>query len=549
MVPTLAVGTWACSNSGMSFNDGAGGTSGAGGMTGAGGSGTVVTCRNYTSTKTAAPLWQHLSPSGSIPQIRYGTSSAFDATHDTMIVFGGTDKSTSYNDVRLLSNASGSGGTPAWTTRQTSGTPPSARSFALAAYNAAQDSFFVFGGVDGNNQIKMDLWKLSNASGAGGASTWSNVSMSGSAPSPVRCQMSAMYDSANDALIFFGGISCNPTLCTSFNDTYALKGLGTQPTWSPVSTAGGSPPGRFFHSTVYDAANDRMVIFGGNAATNPNGDATANLDDVWILSGAASGAASWRQLVSGQGPGAMMGHSALYDSVNDRMIVYGGVNTQNYVTTDTWILADLSKPSGYWRAYETGTPTPPSRTLHAAGYTGQTANKMIVFGGSLGGGTYANDTWVLQNANARPTAPVARIVLSSTSTTVCTSNWLELTATADDANGNEVSGVLFQWHSSDESVATVDADGRVTAVATGTVTITAADETGKVTAHITITVTASTTPVVPTKDAGTPDCTCYCGWPADMVCHTNTDCPADTSVPGTYVPGACGCPIGCSGGK
>lgn len=41
------------------------------------------------------------------------------------------------------------------------------------------------------------------------------------------------------------------------------------------------------------------------------------------------------------------------------------------------------------------------------------------------------------------------------------------------------------------------------------------------------------------------DCVCYCGWPEDLECTDNSDCPPDTSVPGTSVPGVCGCPIGC----
>lgn len=38
-------------------------------------------------------------------------------------------------------------------------------------------------------------------------------------------------------------------------------------------------------------------------------------------------------------------------------------------------------------------------------------------------------------------------------------------------------------------------------------------------------------------------CTCYCD--NGKVCTKNSDCPADTSVPGTYVPGVCGCPVNC----
>lgn len=41
-------------------------------------------------------------------------------------------------------------------------------------------------------------------------------------------------------------------------------------------------------------------------------------------------------------------------------------------------------------------------------------------------------------------------------------------------------------------------------------------------------------------------CTCYCGWPADTKCRQASECPNDTSVPGTSVPGVCGKPVGCS---
>jgi hypothetical protein len=96
----------------------------------------------------------------------------------------------------------------------------------------------------------------------------------------------------------------------------------------------------------------------------------------------------------------------------------------------------------------------------------------------------------------------------------------------------------------------------VTGIAQGTVTITVSDATGTVKGTISIVVVpaTSTSGVGGRSGAGGgsgggtgggTNCTCYCGWPANQVCTSNTDCPPDTSVPGTYVPGVCGCPIGC----
>ena len=50
---------------------------------------------------------------------------------------------------------------------------------------------------------------------------------------------------------------------------------------------------------------------------------------------------------------------------------------------------------------------------------------------------------------------------------------VQLTANALDANGNTISGKTFTWSSSDESLAIVSSSGEVTAVANGSVTITA----------------------------------------------------------------------------
>jgi len=49
----------------------------------------------------------------------------------------------------------------------------------------------------------------------------------------------------------------------------------------------------------------------------------------------------------------------------------------------------------------------------------------------------------------------------------------QLTATPRDAAGNDLTGRTVVWESSDESVATVDTDGLVTALAVGSPTITA----------------------------------------------------------------------------
>ena len=64
-------------------------------------------------------------------------------------------------------------------------------------------------------------------------------------------------------------------------------------------------------------------------------------------------------------------------------------------------------------------------------------------------------------------------VTPSSATLVSLGETVQLTPSARDASGNTISGKTFTWSSSDASIATVSSSGLVTAVANGSVTITA----------------------------------------------------------------------------
>jgi uncharacterized protein YjdB len=86
---------------------------------------------------------------------------------------------------------------------------------------------------------------------------------------------------------------------------------------------------------------------------------------------------------------------------------------------------------------------------------------------------------------APPPAPVATVAVSPSTGTLDPGGSLQLTATLRDAGGNVLTGRTVTWTSSNTAVATVDASGRVTAVGPGTATITATSEgrTGTATAR------------------------------------------------------------------
>lgn len=192
---------------------------------------------------------------------------------------------------------------------------------------------FAFFGTDHN-----DIRFLSNANATASPSTWMGLSPLGSPPG-IRSAHATAYDRINSRMIVFGGDNLVSTCCpyniVQYNDTWVLSkanGIGGMPTWTQLFPAGplpnprGSTGAGHGHSAVYDEVNDRLLVFGGLEWSNPAQDGVF-LGDLWELSHAngLGGMPVWTQLSqSGAVPGPRFTHGAAFDSANQRMIVFGG---------------------------------------------------------------------------------------------------------------------------------------------------------------------------------------------------------------------------------
>ena len=144
-------------------------------------------------------------------------------------------------------------------------------------------------------------------------------------PPPTTCQgTSAVYDLNRNRLILHGGSLC-PDIATSA-DTWVLdnaNGAGGTPRWSPVN-AGTAVP-MYAHSAVYDSSNDRMVVYGGVQCPPVGGCAARS--GTYMLSNASAGDSSWVTISpAGALPAPRMYHKAFYNPRTNRMVVYGGHN-------------------------------------------------------------------------------------------------------------------------------------------------------------------------------------------------------------------------------
>lgn len=203
----------------------------------------------------------------------------------------------------------------------------------------------------------------------------------------ARSDHSAIYDAANQRMILFGGLDLDPTADGSIlsNEVWelSLPTAGT-PAWNPLAPTTPPTP-RFGHSAIYDPVNQRMVVFGGQ-------DDTSILDEVWILTLGPSPA--WSQITPAGPPPARFNHTAVYDPGGQRMIVFGGSDGISLPLSDVWALS-LSGAPGW--SLLTPAAGPAGRQDHSAIHD-LAGQRMIIFGGDdggVGGDAFANDSWAL----------------------------------------------------------------------------------------------------------------------------------------------------------
>jgi hypothetical protein len=267
-------------------------------------------------------------------------------------VFGGFDASfTPQSSVLLESNANGSGGAfaGAWSELNLTFVPP-ARVYHSAVYDQTNNRMIVFGGCADSECLILlnDTWVLTNANGSGGTAAWSQLTPSSALPSP-RASHDAVYDAADNRMIVFSGDNGGGV---SFSDVWVLtnaNGLGGTPAWTQLSPTGGPPDAIDGSTAVYDPATNVMIVFsGGNF-----------LNSVWKLSNAngLGGTPAWTNLIANgvaASPPGRIGGAAIYDSTSNRMTIYGG-NSGGGITIpdfdfvalgDVWVLTNANGSGG-----------------------------------------------------------------------------------------------------------------------------------------------------------------------------------------------------------
>ncbi len=275
-----------------------------------------------------APTWGNWTPSsGAMPVARRHASVIYDPVGNRLVVFGGFSSSSILSTLTdTWTFGSLSSAFPTWAQVTASGAPSGLQSGTEAVYDPVRARMIV---VDGIGRA----WALSLPSG--GTPAWSVLNGSGGLGNAGGYYFNLAYDSKRDRLLAFGGwLPSNAPY--SFNAVYGmpLSGAGAN-SWSLVTTTGAAPSGRALAAAFYDPGRDRLVVQGGQNPATGNGSTTG---DSWQLAlGTLANTGTWTQLSSAStGPAARSGHTAIYDAVEDRAVLFGGLLTNGTRVGDAW---------------------------------------------------------------------------------------------------------------------------------------------------------------------------------------------------------------------
>lgn len=208
----------------------------------------------------------------------------FDSANRRMMVFGGHTGffGTERNDVQVYAATVDS-----WSSLSPSGAPPDPRRITGGvAYDQANNRGIVFGGFQAPSSstyiLYNDVWVLTNANGLGGTPQWTQLAPTGTPPA-ARAAHTVHYDASANRLIVFGGVAPDPSgASTYFNDVWVLEnanGLGGTPNWMQLTTTGGPPDVRFSVSSGFAPVSDRMVVAMGRGGST----GVTLFNDVWVL--------------------------------------------------------------------------------------------------------------------------------------------------------------------------------------------------------------------------------------------------------------------------
>jgi len=279
---------------------------------------------------------------------------AYDSARNRVVLFGGHGGNSGGGYLSDTWELDGKN----WTQIKPTTSPPYRYSHAMT-YDAARQRVVLFGGY--THLVPFDLsdtWEWDGKN-------WTQAKPTTSPP--ARHSSAMVYDSARQRVVLFGGYDSVNTGPGILGDTWEWDGKN----WTQIKPTT-SPPARGALAMAYDAARQRVVLFGG-------GDGRGYLTDTWEWDGK-----NWTQIKPTTSPSARRHHAMAFDSARNRVVLFGGYHSSGYLA-DTW------EWDGKNWTQAKPTTSPSARYSHAMAYDSR--GRTVLFGGYLHSTGYLGDTW------------------------------------------------------------------------------------------------------------------------------------------------------------
>lgn len=297
------------------------------------------------------PHWVLLTPDSTPPAGRHGHAAIYvPGTPGRMIVQGGNTAAAPNEDASTetweLTMESSPSSNPVWALKSTTMIAGTEELVPRTHHSAVYfgNSMYIFGGnLLGSGAAELLQHDLASYS-------WTRICgeeflpcKCGTAPGPVgRYWHTHIIDTFRQKMVIFGGWYDTFSPSDAWEtDVSQCSGSGIN--WTSLGTAP-SALNRVLHSAIYDPIEHRMIVFGGYRPSfdEPRGQIVSTVTAITLP---VSGSNPWSTLTpGGTGPGNLGEHAAIYDPVNDRMIVFGGVNGSGVEQNDVWVLEFSTEP-------------------------------------------------------------------------------------------------------------------------------------------------------------------------------------------------------------
>jgi hypothetical protein len=267
------------------------------------------------------------------------------STGNRMIVWGGEHKSLGLLNTGGIYNPA----TNTWTSITQTGAPDG-RIGHTAIWTGTE--MIVFGGRTASSFYSSSGGRYNVAQ-----AKWYPLATSGRGPD--RSYHSAVWNSYSGTMLIWGGLDSGRAL----DDGRSYNPANN--TWSTLST-NGAPLARAYHAAIWTGSSiGRMLIWGGSER---NGNVLASGGEYSV------GQNRWFATTQNSAPSARDEPRAVWDSTNDRMLVWGGWNGGS--GTDDGAVYD------YWSSAWTSMPSSPlgKRYSHTAVWDTH-RQRMIIWGG------------------------------------------------------------------------------------------------------------------------------------------------------------------------